>query len=63
MTKLAENCGLDTFTEEILNGILHFLCSDSFLSQSNAEYQKVSVNINSYFCFKLTIIGVYGEGT
>ena len=28
VTKSAENCGLVTFTEEILNGKLHFLCSE-----------------------------------
>ena len=30
MTKSAEHCGFDLviFTEEILNGTLHFLCND-----------------------------------
>ena len=28
VTKSARNCGLVTFTEEILNGKLHFLCSE-----------------------------------
>ena len=30
MTKSAGNCEVITFTEEILNGQLHFLCNDNF---------------------------------
>ena len=31
MTKFAGNCGFVTFTEEILNGNIHFLCSEHFI--------------------------------
>ena len=32
VSKFAENCRSVTFTEEILNGKLHFLCSEFSLS-------------------------------
>ena len=37
VTKSAENCGLVTFTEEMLTGKLHFLCSVNFIYETLVE--------------------------
>ena len=44
VTKSAGNCDLVTFTEEILNGKLHFLCSDWLSPLSATEWFSENVN-------------------
>ena len=41
MTKSARNCGLVTFSEEIRNGKLHFLCSVCMMFGVNVKQGKI----------------------
>ena len=64
MTKYAGNCGLVTFTEEILYGKLYFLCSvvsatQRFVDKDFTEIRTVPINnsvILSYILYSIPAI-------